>query len=708
MKTITTAIVLIMVMLGNILPAYAFNQVSGTVLRAPNDIQVQHMVEDSNKYLTWWAPGTPKWLYYSSIYDQMMGTGNAGEYDAAIKLDAVDMASYQGYEITKIGIVPVEPTAIYTLKIWVGENADSVVYVDTIKSLEYENWNYITLKEKVRIDSGQVYYFGYNIISLGGYPIGCEKGIPENPGKSDLIRLGSTFQSIYETQGIEVKINIAAYAELPSSKGISSVIQADINTNTVAFSTLDVKQANKLDILRPGAKISSDIPDSYNIYRNNVVVGTSESNEYHDILPEGGLFTYSVSAVYGEEESEKSNSIEVLYDTKRIPVNRVVTETFINVGGGSPASPSVFEGMAELNYHNRTRVAPITYHAATEILGDDPYSNLYAEDRFMYYILSTYSFPMAIFNGDYFLGGGSSEQSLYPIYQELFNYVNNRKTPVSLKGNLEKVSSGAYTLNIDSKIVGTYPDTDMVLQVVLVEGSISHYWDDSTFSQVQHVAVEMFPGSSGTPLVFDENGEVNKTIDINISPLDDPNKYKIVAFIQNNKSQWILNGDEFVLPTKKNVEFSVTGIDNEPLGGANIIIGEEIFETDQNGKSNVGVLNTAGEVSYTISKDKYTDYQGVFNIDTTTTVQVSLLLSDLNLKAVNNVKIYPNPASNLLNIKVSETSTIQFANSAGVIVKEFEQINSIQQCNVSELKQGVYVIIIRSNNTSTIQRFIKL
>jgi hypothetical protein len=73
------------------------------------------------------------------------------------------------------------------------------------------------------------------------------------------------------------------------------------------------------------------------------------------------------------------------------------------------------------------------------------------------------------------------------------------------------------------------------------------------------------------------------------------------------------------------------------------------------------------------------------------------------------VKVFPNPTTDILNITSSETiSEIEIVNTLGQVVKRIEVNSDNAVCDVEELKAGVYVVRIHTEGAVVSQRkFIK-
>ena len=76
----------------------------------------------------------------------------------------------------------------------------------------------------------------------------------------------------------------------------------------------------------------------------------------------------------------------------------------------------------------------------------------------------------------------------------------------------------------------------------------------------------------------------------------------------------------------------------------------------------------------------------------------------------NGLSIYPNPASNYVNIKLENTShsnlTLNIYNIIGLLVKSETIANDQQKINISDLNNGTYLLEIKSNFGTKTQKLI--
>ena len=102
------------------------------------------------------------------------------------------------------------------------------------------------------------------------------------------------------------------------------------------------------------------------------------------------------------------------------------------------------------------------------------------------------------------------------------------------------------------------------------------------------------------------------------------------------------------------------------------------------------------------------DLSGVIGLLNGNIVDVTFVGS-INKNVINNnVSIYPNPTSGLLNILVSENSTVQLIDVTGKEVLLQTTLNAYekQEMNVSNFANGVYMMKIFNNNSVTVKKVV--
>ena len=115
---------------------------------------------------------------------------------------------------------------------------------------------------------------------------------------------------------------------------------------------------------------------------------------------------------------------------------------------------------------------------------------------------------------------------------------------------------------------------------------------------------------------------------------------------------------------------------------------------------------------YTETGDYTQNFTSANGCDSIVTLHLNIL-SGISQNGTAEISIYPNPATDILNITSSETiSEIEIVNEMGQVVKRIEANSDNAVCDVNELKAGVYMVRIRSakSDTSTtfsVRRFVK-
>jgi hypothetical protein len=96
--------------------------------------------------------------------------------------------------------------------------------------------------------------------------------------------------------------------------------------------------------------------------------------------------------------------------------------------------------------------------------------------------------------------------------------------------------------------------------------------------------------------------------------------------------------------------------------------------------------------------DGNTDNPRTVNVTGNVTYTASFTsLTDIEENSVSEIALFPNPATDILNITSSETiSEIEIVNTLGQVVKRIEVNADNAICNVNNLPNGIYVVRIRT------------
>ncbi len=255
---------------------------------APTNLTAE--IENENDvHLTWNKPILPEeegqWLWHGSgVYDDGFGTGNAFTYTGVVRYDATDLANFSGANLTQVKFYPRNAQASYTLKVWTGGSYDGTNFVpgteavsQTIDAIETFAWNTVTVDADISLVADQELWIGIETVTPNGYPLGVDAG-PAVTGKGDLIFFNGGWNLI---------------SNLGNNKNF--LIQAYIE----------------------GARINYRDPleiTAYNIYRNNTIIQSiADANDTTWVNTDvpNGVWEYYVTALYGTDMSEPSNTVVV-------------------------------------------------------------------------------------------------------------------------------------------------------------------------------------------------------------------------------------------------------------------------------------------------------------------------------------------------------------------------------------------------------------
>ncbi|MCX6233396.1 MAG: carboxypeptidase regulatory-like domain-containing protein [Bacteroidetes bacterium] len=287
----------------------------GEDLLLPTGLSAE-LLECDDVLLTWDIPGevTGQWIHWDNgeNYDAI-GLTSGGSFMVASRWEVTDLAAYDGMYLTKIKFYPRGASTDYALKVWIGENAGTLVVDQPIDSVVLDEWNKVTLTTPVQIDATQELWFGYAIIEHpeGEYPAGCDHG-PAIAGKGDMITTDGETWDPLSGYGLDYNWNLqgwvtteAVYAplvSLPRAKIENSgdVYPAAGMLKPVSTATFD--DNSRLTLL------------GYNLWRNgnNVHFVPAPDTFYIDPSVAAGTWEYYVSAVYDEGESFTSEPATVV------------------------------------------------------------------------------------------------------------------------------------------------------------------------------------------------------------------------------------------------------------------------------------------------------------------------------------------------------------------------------------------------------------
>ena len=238
-------------------------------------------------------------------------------------------------------------------------------------------------------------------------------------------------------------------------------------------------------------------------------------------------------------------------------------------------------------------------------------------------------------------------------------------------------------------------------------------------------------GSSNSYFYSIESSQSTITSDYFLGTADDGYSIRCIKNIAANNSNF--SDTLFTQNYLKNKNLTNT-VNSNSIGSCDIDFSKQVYNVSiskftitsnnsadiewsfsQNGitktiSNNIAFINTGNNLIYqTITcnnNPKAIDsitFAAAYNIDVLTTK---------NELANQTIRVFPNPAKQIVTISFSNSNTInsiEIINTIGqtIFVKRIEIGNNIELFDISELPQGVYYIKIQANNSSVVRKFIK-
>ena len=272
--------------------------------------------------LTWDAPPTGFWIEWDDGVngDDGIGLTGGGTFYVASHWEPADLTNYDGMYLTKISFFPYTNAvgATFSLKVWSGADAGTLLLSQDVASYTAGEWNEITLDTPVMIDASQEFWFGYETTHPDGEnPVGVDIG-PAVQYKGDMLSFdASAWVSMSAEYGLDYNWNLAGFVSMEADgKSVATPL---------AKPAVSYPQGN-VEVVSGLAGVNTKFTPSqskdvayYNVYRDDAVIGTTTETNYSDCdYPGLGVYIYYVTAVYDNGlESMPSNSItvDVFYPT---------------------------------------------------------------------------------------------------------------------------------------------------------------------------------------------------------------------------------------------------------------------------------------------------------------------------------------------------------------------------------------------------------
>jgi hypothetical protein len=273
--------------------------------------------------LNWSAPeasgGDGSWIAWDDgTMVGGIGLTGGGVFSVASHWDPDMLTAYDGMSINTIRFAPFNNAinSSFTLKVWQGANAGTLLYEEVLNGIIPGDWNEISLASPVEIDASQELWFGYTCDSPDGEnPAGHDTG-PAVTGYGDMITLDGVVWDPISSLGAMFNLNwnLQAYVADLSDGSVMPLTYIEDNT---AYLSPEADIAKAMAV-KPVSllQLSEREIQGYNIFWNNDGYGyefldfTTDTFYTHFAslpFPNGSIHCYYVTSLFEDCESAASN-----------------------------------------------------------------------------------------------------------------------------------------------------------------------------------------------------------------------------------------------------------------------------------------------------------------------------------------------------------------------------------------------------------------
>ncbi|MDA3944805.1 MAG: choice-of-anchor D domain-containing protein [Bacteroidetes bacterium] len=280
------------------IPMYAF-------VSLPSPASLTGELSGDTVNLNWYPPGVnPLMLQYGNGGVQT-AIGGPENFEVAAKYETDLLQYYAGKTVTHIGFYTWDDIPEFTLKVYTGDDANTLVLEQPVESVTAMTWNDIELSSPIAIDPEITLWLGYQITSEPYmYAIGADFG-PAVAGKGDLYKLPGEEWASLTDYGLPYNWNIRGWVS--DGDSIAPLTYQDgipvPETNTMIPNNLTLEKGPFSFDHNQRAANATFV--GYKVYRNGETLTAqpiAETN-WTDLLEAPGGFLYEVTSVFDIGES---------------------------------------------------------------------------------------------------------------------------------------------------------------------------------------------------------------------------------------------------------------------------------------------------------------------------------------------------------------------------------------------------------------------
>jgi len=263
--------------------------------------------EDHCVLLTWNEPAitTGEWIHWDNGTNYTgIGLTSAGSFLVASRWTPEDLAPYDSMFLSRIAFFPKGAVTQYALRVWIGENAATLVEDQAVNYIIVGEWDTVMLETPIPIDTGLELWFGYECIGQpqGEHPAGCDQG-PAVAGKGDMVSVDGVSWETLSSSGLNYNWNLQGWVSPEgNSEQMTPLPQRSLQNTDNAYA-IDTER-------KPAVNAVFDRNNSlnllgYNVWRDdsNISFVPAADTFYIDPNVPPGTYHYDLSAVYDSGES---------------------------------------------------------------------------------------------------------------------------------------------------------------------------------------------------------------------------------------------------------------------------------------------------------------------------------------------------------------------------------------------------------------------
>jgi hypothetical protein len=237
-----------------------------------------------------------------------LGYASLVPFSVGMRFTPEQLAGFDNFNIIQVEYYLFEDVSNLAIKIYEGEEGNTLIYEQEVFDFVPEAWNLFYLNNPPAIDANKDLYVSVELQQSNDYtyPVGLDNG-PAEAGFGDLINYQGFWESLSE-YGFDNNISIRAFVS-DNAGNRAQITPEPVKHRFPVYAKGEFKSKNGTPVAAPVRENSlRSLPDSYNIYRNGTIVGNTNDLNYTDASVENGIYTYGVSAVYGSDESAQAQT----------------------------------------------------------------------------------------------------------------------------------------------------------------------------------------------------------------------------------------------------------------------------------------------------------------------------------------------------------------------------------------------------------------